>query len=121
MRKHEQTPSPETQSESKKNQGQKIIISAIKGESHWVETTYDNGGFEYKIQPIDLEARNREEIDRRVEAGEDRDEILEELANNYIQRHAKELDIDPEGYVSPLGRIYESLTDPKIKEIEPEE
>ncbi|MBN2603683.1 MAG: hypothetical protein JXA91_06100 [Candidatus Thermoplasmatota archaeon] len=117
------TPSVESEIKIKKskNQGQKINIPAIKGEGSWVGTVYDDGGFEYKIQPTNLEAINQEEIDKRVEAGEDKYEVLAKLADKYIQSKADELGIDPEGYVSATGRIYESATDPRIEEFEPKE
>ncbi len=114
------TPPQESKKEVLKNQGQKIAIPVIKGESHWVGTVYDDGGFDYHIQPINLEVRNQEEIDRRTEAGEDRNKVLDELADEYIQRNTAELGIDPEGYVSADGRVYESGSDPKIEELEAE-
>lgn len=119
--KFEGTPPPqESKKEVLKNQGQEIAVPAIRGESHWVGTVYDDGGFDYHIQPINLEVRNQEEMDRRVEDGEERNKVLDELANEYIRCNADELGIDPDGYVSAKGRIYKSVGDPKMEELESE-
>ena len=63
-----------------KNNGQEVGRHAF--EPHWKGTTYDDGGFDYEIKPIDLgeEPREKLEIERRVAAVENQDDVENELS-----------------------------------------
>lgn len=100
----------EQEEEKPKNQGQEIDPIII--EERWISTKYNNNGFEYKIEPLNLgtEEAEQQEI-----------EILDGQGENYIKKQSDELGIDSSGYVSPTHRIYQSISDPKIQEMEPEE
>lgn len=86
------------------------IISSIP--THCIGTVYLDGGFEYQLQPINL---NIEELvlanADRIEEMSDKSylEILDFLVQELIDKMAEDLGIPEHGYIDGTGRWYERI------------